>query len=54
MSLLIESPCDILKDSNDEETEDEESIIGMYLWIYVIVSYDKCKQGHNYYKNDIL
>ena len=31
MSLLIESPDDILKDSDDEETEDEESIKGIYL-----------------------
>ena len=31
MSLLIESPDDILKDSDDKETEDEESIKGMYL-----------------------
>ena len=31
MSLLIESPDDILKDSDDEESEDKESIKGMYL-----------------------
>ena len=37
MSLLIDSPDDILKDSDYKET-----IKGMYLWIYVIVSYEKC------------
>ena len=31
MSLLIESPDDILKDSVDRESEDKESIKGMYL-----------------------
>ena len=49
MSLLIESSDDILKDSDDKEL-----IKGVYLRIYVIVSYDKCKQDHNYYKKDNL
>ena len=51
--LSIESPDDILKDSDDKESEDKESNESMYLW-NVIVSYDNCKQDHNYYKNGIL
>ena len=52
--LSIESSDDILKDSDDKESDDKESNESMYLWTDVIVSYDNCKQDHNYYKNGIL
>ena len=36
MSLLIESPDDILKDSDDkEEIKDKESNKGIYVWINI-------------------